>query len=164
MKTIMHITPHPGEDTNPEKVQVTLRDTPVVLVWDLSMYNPGTIPQIMLISHIISINRKGSKTMKITIRDICGDYALDLDYGCYATTIFFNSRKNALNVKKILEVDGSVPNQATVCDMKEVVRCKDCEYLMISAMYGECQRTCMGIGAPDDYCSRGKRKDVQSNV
>lgn len=65
----------------------------------------------------------------ITIRDFMGDYALDIPMGegC-VHTIYFNSRRNAETVKRIMEVDDSVPNAATVCDMVEVVRCKDCKH------------------------------------
>lgn len=67
--------------------------------------------------------------MTCEIREICGDWALDIDnFNGGKITIFFNSRKNALNVKRILEVDDSIPNVATVCDMQEVVRCRDCIY------------------------------------
>ena len=41
----------------------------------------------------------------------------------------------------------------------EVVRCKDCKNLMFSDFYGECSKGYMGIVSPDDYCSRGERKD-----
>lgn len=44
-------------------------------------------------------------------------------------------------------------------DVAEVVRCKDCKYLMFSDFYGECSRGYFGIVLPDDYCSRGVRKD-----
>lgn len=65
----------------------------------------------------------------IEIRDFMGDYALDIPMGegC-VHTIYFNSRRNAEMVKRIMEVDDSVPNAATVCDVVEVVRCKDCVY------------------------------------
>ena len=67
--------------------------------------------------------------MKCEISEICGDWALDINnFNGGKITIYFNSRQNALNVKRILEVDGSIPNAATVCDMQEVVRCKDCIY------------------------------------
>ena len=65
--------------------------------------------------------------MKCEISEICGDWALDIMTG-EKVTIYFNSRQNALNVKRILEVDDSIPNAATVCDMQEVVRCKECIY------------------------------------
>lgn len=43
-------------------------------------------------------------------------------------------------------------------DVVEVVRCKDCEYLMFSDFYGECSRGYLGIVSPNDYCSRAIRK------
>jgi hypothetical protein len=43
-------------------------------------------------------------------------------------------------------------------DVVEVVRCKDCEYLMFSDMYGECGKAVLGIVSPNDYCSRGIRR------
>lgn len=39
------------------------------------------------------------------------------------------------------------------------IRCKDCKNLMFSDFYGECSKGYMGIVSPDDYCSRGERKD-----
>lgn len=44
---------------------------------------------------------------------------------------------------------------------KEIVYCKDCEYLIVSGMYGECSNPhglCKLINS-DDFCSRGERKD-----
>ena len=99
--------------------------------------------------------------MKCEIREICGDWALDMNFSFETITIYFNSRQNALNVKRILEVDNSIPNAATVCDMQEVVRCKDCKHLMFSDMYGECSQAPMGIVRPDDFCSYGERKDEE---
>lgn len=60
--------------------------------------------------------------MKSEIGEICGDWALDIyqHSGEKPITVYFNSRQNALNVKRILEVDDSIPNAATVCDMQEV--------------------------------------------
>ena len=64
------------------------------------------------------------------IRDICGDYAIDIKYSGAdskeAITLFFNSRRNAETVKRVIEADDSVPNVATAVDFVEVVRCKDC--------------------------------------
>lgn len=61
------------------------------------------------------------------IREFLGDYALDIPIDDRSVqTIFFNSRRNAETVKRIMEVDDSISNAATVCDMVEVVRCKDC--------------------------------------
>lgn len=102
--------------------------------------------------------------MKCEIREICGDWALDINnFNGGKITIYFNSRQNALNVKRILEVDDSIPNAATVCDMQEVVRCKDCKHFRFSDefsdMYGECSQAHMRIVRPDDFCSYGERKD-----
>lgn len=92
------------------------------------------------------------------IRDICGDYALDIQYPEETIILYFNSRQNALNVKKIIEIDESVPNVATVCDMKEVVRCKDCVFWD----YGRCEGIENGLirdyTQPTDFCSYGKRR------
>ena len=68
--------------------------------------------------------------MKTELREICGDWALDIyiSSGKERTTIFLNSRQNAQNIKRILEVDDSVKNHATVCDMKEIVRCSKCKW------------------------------------
>lgn len=101
--------------------------------------------------------------MTYEIREICGDYALDINFkGGDTYTIYFNSRKNALNVKRILEIDGSIPNCATVCDMVEVVRCKDCKYYQ-NAIVNEggflvCPASSMDI-TEYDYCSYGVRKE-----
>lgn len=101
---------------------------------------------------------------EITIRDFCGDYALDLPlYNESTVTLYFNSRQNALNVKRIIEVDESVPNAATVCDMQEVVRCKDCRNfgeavgMSKNGVWARCflhKRTM----CEKDFCSYGERK------
>lgn len=94
--------------------------------------------------------------MKCEIREICGDWALDVFDGS-KVTIYFSSRQNALNVKRILEVDASIPNAATVCDMMEVVRCRDCRYRQ-GRVY--CRRwTPPRIMGNMDFCSFGERKD-----
>ena len=100
----------------------------------------------------------------ITIRDFMGDYALDIPIGDRSVhTIYFNSRRNAETVKRIMEVDDSVPNAATVCDVVEVVRCKDCVhcvYIDAADIY-RCDRR--GYYSeevkPSDYRSRGERKE-----
>lgn len=38
------------------------------------------------------------------------------------------------------------------------VKCKECEYLMFSDMYGECRKGYKGIVNPDDSCGKGKRR------
>lgn len=108
--------------------------------------------------------------MKCEIREICGDWALDIDnFNGGKMTIYFNSRQNALNVKRILETDDSIPNAATVCDMQEVVRCKDCKYFLDKqrknhqgiCMCGEKDTSYASDFYPyaDDFCSYGERKD-----
>lgn len=58
---------------------------------------------------------------KLKIRDFCGDYALDIPFtDGSVNTIYFNSKRNAETVKHIIEVDGSKPNVATVCEMEEI--------------------------------------------
>lgn len=51
-------------------------------------------------------------------------------------------------VKRAPAVDAVIP-----------VRCKDCKHLMFSDCYGECRIGHMGIVQPDDFCSRGERKE-----
>ena len=41
----------------------------------------------------------------------------------------------------------------------EVVRCRECKHLMFSDCYGECGKGHMGVVRPDDFCSRGERKE-----
>ena len=48
---------------------------------------------------------------------------------------------------------------APTVDAVEVVRCKDCKYLMFSDCYGECGKGHMGIVSPYDFCSYGERKE-----
>lgn len=55
-----------------------------------------------------------------------------------------------------------IANAPTV-DAVEVVRCLDCKYLMFSDCYGECGKGYMGVVRPDDFCSRGERKEGADN-
>lgn len=100
----------------------------------------------------------------IEIRDFCGDYALDIPMGDRSVyTIYFNSRRNAETVKRIMEADDSIPNAATVCDMVEVVRCKDCvNYCGFEhCKNGICDKDVFNKRAvyPTDFCSYGERKE-----
>ena len=104
-----------------------------------------------------------SKTTEI--REICGDYAFDVEYSAdNVFTMFFNSLRNAQIVKRCIEVDDSVPNVATAVDFVEVVRCKDCRHLI------SCDRGypyCSIMSNPgegeyytpfdDHFCSYGER-------
>ncbi|HJI60924.1 MAG TPA: hypothetical protein OIM34_03100 [Ruminococcus bromii] len=57
----------------------------------------------------------------LKIREVSGDYALDIPFADGSVnTIYFNSKRNAETVKHIIEVDGSKPNHATVCEMEEI--------------------------------------------
>ncbi len=49
---------------------------------------------------------------KYEIREICGDWALDIHWGKETITLFFNSRNNAELVKSILEWEDAHPNAA----------------------------------------------------
>lgn len=98
----------------------------------------------------------------IEIRDFCGDYALDIPMGDKSVyTIYFNSYRNAETVKRIMEVDDSIPNAATVCDMVEVVRCKYCKenpnYKMAKGIVW-CRKFRTGVHE-SGFCSYGERKE-----
>lgn len=102
----------------------------------------------------------------ITIREFMGDYALDIPMGDRSVyTIYFNSRRNAETVKRIMEVDDSIPNAATVCDMVEVVRCKDCAFARMVIVNDKPEYYCevyygqMYNMPSDGYCSWGIRKE-----
>ena len=56
------------------------------------------------------------------------------------------------------DVIRSIKNAPIINDVK-VVRCLDCKYLMFSDCYGECGKGYMGVVRPDDFCSRGERKE-----
>lgn len=110
--------------------------------------------------------------MRCEIREICGSWALDMNFPFDTITVYFNSRQNALNVKRIIEVDNSIPNAATVCDMQEVVRCKECKsgicvndrYMCKrNAIYDNISKEFHGLCAveEDHFCSYGERKDEE---
>lgn len=50
-------------------------------------------------------------------------------------------------------------DEMPAADVTEVVRCKDCKYLMFSDCYGECGRGCLGIVRPDCYCCYGEKRE-----
>jgi hypothetical protein len=104
----------------------------------------------------------------LDIREVCGDYALDVEYSKdYTFTMFFNSRRNAETVKRCIEVDDSVPNVATAVDFVEVVRCKDCKHLKIindGKVYAKCTMTDFeflpfGTDTREHYCGYGERSE-----
>ena len=67
---------------------------------------------------------------------------------------FHKSMADLTSLRELLE-------DTPIADVVEVVRCKDCKNLMFSDFYGECSKGYMGIVSPDDYCSRGERKDKE---
>ena len=75
-------------------------------------------------AYILLPKKRSVKTIiekELKISDICSYYALDIpNYNGSEFTLYFNSKKNAENVKRIIEIDGSKPNEATVCDMQEI--------------------------------------------
>jgi hypothetical protein len=100
------------------------------------------------------------------IRDICGDYAFDVEYHeNNKFTMFFNSYRNAKTVKRCIEVDDSVPNAATAVDFVEVVRCKDCKHKITANFNGEILIGCdnksalMDVYSNDSFCSYGERSE-----
>ena len=92
---------------------------------------------------------------ELKIRDVCGDYALDIpDYNGSNFTLYFNSKRNAENVKRIIEIDGSKSNEATVCDMREVEHAKweevrDAYGDLEGWIHTECGRE---VKAKEKYC------------
>ena len=81
---------------------------------------------------------------KLKIREVCGDYALDIPFADGSVnTIYFNSKQNAKTVKHIIEVDGSKLNEATVCDVQEI-------------KHGSWEYDSEGVGYANYLCSECK--------
>lgn len=71
-------------------------------------------------------------------------------------------KENTPNIKGDTTMRCVVRAMEAACAATEVVavvRCKECRYLMFSDHLGECSRGHLGIVSPDDYCSRGVRRD-----
>lgn len=50
-------------------------------------------------------------------------------------------------------------------DLVPVVRCKDCIYLGVRGMgYGYCKNNMCGVVRPNDYCSRGIKKERETKI
>lgn len=60
------------------------------------------------------------------------------------------------------DVIRSIKNVPTI-NAVEVVRCLDCKHIIFSDCYGECGMGYMGVVRPDDFCSRGERKEGSDN-
>ncbi|MBO5955752.1 MAG: hypothetical protein J6Q10_03010 [Clostridia bacterium] len=95
------------------------------------------------------------------------------DYGIYEDgelILILDSAHNAHLVKRILEIEQSVPNIATPADFVEVVRCKDCKWYQESRILPP-NKFCFRLKhpvedrqigynfSPDDFCSYGERKE-----
>lgn len=65
----------------------------------------------------------------------------------------------APTVDIVLPTRSQFKRMAVQLGYEPVVRCKDCKHLMFSDCYGECGAARMGIVSPDDFCSRGERKN-----
>lgn len=103
------------------------------------------------------------------IRDICGDYAFDVEYSeNNKFTMFFNSYRNAKTVKRCIEVDDSVPNVATAVDFVEVVRCKECVFYKANSCFNRQWDFESSVEIPlvrdNDFCSYGERREKMENL
>ena len=80
------------------------------------------------------------------------------DYGEYEINFSSKDYEKAKAVEKVCcaVMDKYVK---TPFDVEVVVRCRECKYLMFSDCYGECSKGYLGIVSPDDFCSRGERKE-----
>lgn len=87
-------------------------------------------------------------------------------------------REKALNdFDEWIETTGTLPKgtsyyhecracieDVTAADVVEVIRCKNCKFLMFSDCYGECSKAYMGVVSPDDFCSRGERRSDNAEM
>ena len=61
----------------------------------------------------------------------------------------------------VLEIASKLYQACNIETDMNAVKCKDCEYLMFSDMYGECSKNYKGIVSPDDSCGKGKLKGCE---
>lgn len=93
------------------------------------------------------------------IKDVVCDYGL---YEDGELKLILNSAHNAHIIKRILEIDQSVPNVATPADFVEVVRCEKCKDFEPhgNGKAGICRnKKCKGLRYATDFCSYGERKE-----
>jgi hypothetical protein len=140
--------------------QMWLRWCGVRIALNTTDIDIATITQTPLRITIFAVTeseRKKTMSKCTEIREICGDYAFDVEYSKdFSFTMFFNSLRNAQTVKRCIEVDDSVPNVATAVDFVEVVRCKDCKH---ATFYSCGNDVCSGTDDENFFCSYGERKD-----
>jgi len=75
--------------------------------------------------------------------------------------LILNSARNAHTIKRILEIDSSIPNTAVPADFVQVVRCSDCQFSSFvkhACMY-ECWKNEDKLFFPDHFCAEGKRRN-----
>lgn len=53
--------------------------------------------------------------------------------------------------------------RAPTIDAIPVVRCKDCKYFIRADYYTECDKV-LRVVFPDDYCSRGERREKNGQI
>lgn len=90
----------------------------------------------------------GYHAQAATEEEYKGQCADDSDYCCEETEDEDNLEES---------VDESI-------SQKEDVKCKDCDYLMFSDMYGECSKGYKGIVQPNDSCGKGQKKFTKNNT
>lgn len=105
--------------------------------------------------------------VKYEIKDVVCDYGL---YEDGELKLILDSNYNAQLIKRILEIDQSVPNRVIHADVVEVVRCKDCKWYQESEILAP-NKFCFRLKhpvedrqigynfSPDDFCSYGERKE-----
>ena len=67
---------------------------------------------------------------------------------------FHKSMADLTSLRELLE-------DTPTADVVEVVYCKNCKHLMFCDFYGECTKGYMGIVQPNDYCSKGERRESE---
>lgn len=92
---------------------------------------------------------------KYEIKDVVCDYGL---YEDGELKLILNSAKNAHTIKRILEIDDSVPNVAIPADFVEVVRCIKCIYRDKKGVCEKFRQRYPFFPEDDFYCSFGERK------
>ena len=74
-----------------------------------------------------------------------------------AKRAIYQHKTQRLQKETVLKILDSAPT----IDAVPVVRCKDCKYIIFSDCYGECGKGYLGMVQPNDFCSRGERKEAK---
>ena len=83
------------------------------------------------------------------IRELCGDWALDIPMGTDIVVLYFNSRVNAEMVKNVLEWENAHPNEAIPYNTPTI----DPESLRPTAHWVHKQTKLPGGSLPVEECS-----------